>query len=206
MKTLLIVCLMLVFGSAVMAQTSDLFISEYVEGSLNNKALEIFNGTADSIDIGNYQLLSYNNGNTVPTVIPFDSQLLEPGETFVIVHEFAELALFSLSDQSSSELNFNGNDTLVLARGPLVIDSFGQVGFDPGSAWICASGSTANQTLVRLPSVCSGDVTVGDPFNPCTEYEFQSLDTFTGIGSHNTDCYSVANGHLDWDALKAQYR
>ncbi|NCD23647.1 MAG: hypothetical protein EOL90_12025, partial [Spartobacteria bacterium] len=31
---------------------SDLFISEYIEGSSNNKAIEIFNGTGSSVDLG----------------------------------------------------------------------------------------------------------------------------------------------------------
>ena len=33
------------------AAPSDLFFSEYIEGSSNNKALEIFNGTGAPIDL-----------------------------------------------------------------------------------------------------------------------------------------------------------
>ncbi len=41
-----------VLAPAAHADTAaDLFISEYVEGSSNNKALEIFNGTGGSIDL-----------------------------------------------------------------------------------------------------------------------------------------------------------
>ena len=40
------------------SQTSDLIISEYSEGSSNNKYVEIFNGTGASVDLSNYQMIS----------------------------------------------------------------------------------------------------------------------------------------------------
>ena len=42
----------------------DLFISEYIEGSSNNKAIEIFNGTGREIDLSVYSLKLYANGAT----------------------------------------------------------------------------------------------------------------------------------------------
>ncbi len=38
------------------AWATDLIISEYVEGSSNNKFIEIYNGTGASIDLSNYKL------------------------------------------------------------------------------------------------------------------------------------------------------
>ena len=37
-------------------QTYDLFISEYAEGSSDNKYIEIYNGTGTSIDLSDYEL------------------------------------------------------------------------------------------------------------------------------------------------------
>ncbi len=37
---------------ASQAAPSELFFSEYIEGSSNNKALEIFNGTGGAINLG----------------------------------------------------------------------------------------------------------------------------------------------------------
>ena len=47
------------------AQSADLFFSEYIEGSSNNKALEIFNGTGTSVDLlaGGYNVQMHFNGN-----------------------------------------------------------------------------------------------------------------------------------------------
>ena len=49
----------------------DLFFSEYVEGSSNNKAIELFNGTGAAVDLtaGGYQLQLYFNGSTTATTI-----------------------------------------------------------------------------------------------------------------------------------------
>ncbi len=47
------------------AQTADLLISEYVEGSGDNKAIEIYNGTGAAVDLGadEYRLEIYFNDN-----------------------------------------------------------------------------------------------------------------------------------------------
>jgi len=53
--------------SGINAQNcTDLFISEYVEGSYNNKAIELYNPTSDAIDLSNYALSRWSNGQTTP--------------------------------------------------------------------------------------------------------------------------------------------
>ena len=42
----------------------DLFISEYVEGWSNNRALEIYNPTNAAVDLSDYRLERYSNGAT----------------------------------------------------------------------------------------------------------------------------------------------
>jgi hypothetical protein len=46
------------------AEPTELFFSEYIEGSSNNKALEIFNGTGADVDLlaGGYNIQMYFNG------------------------------------------------------------------------------------------------------------------------------------------------
>ena len=43
--------------------TTDLFFSEYIEGSGNNKAYEIYNGTGATVDLTDYVVQSFNNGD-----------------------------------------------------------------------------------------------------------------------------------------------
>ena len=52
------------------AASPDLFISEYVEGSGNNKAVEIYNGTGAPVDLSGYALRFHFNGATSFSSVP----------------------------------------------------------------------------------------------------------------------------------------
>ena len=52
------------FSFAQLTDCNDLFISEYVEGWSNNKALEIYNPTDEAIDLSAYMVIRYSNGST----------------------------------------------------------------------------------------------------------------------------------------------
>ncbi|MBK8166764.1 MAG: lamin tail domain-containing protein [bacterium] len=193
-------------AGAAAAQTADLLISEYVEGSANNKAVEIYNGTADAVALGTYTLDRYANGATVPYSIALPAINLAPGATHVITHNQADAVLLSRADQVNANLNFNGNDALVLARAGIAVDSVGRVGEDPGTAWTCAGGSTLNHTMRRVSSVCGGDTDPSNAYDPCLGWVFFAVDTFSGVGSHVTDCGAVADEATSWGAIKATYR
>lgn len=61
--------LSLVLSISMFAQSncSELFISEYVEGWSNNKALEIYNPTNQSINLSGYFVVRYSNGAATAT-------------------------------------------------------------------------------------------------------------------------------------------
>lgn len=70
MKRLCLFALLLaVAGAALYAQpyANTLFFSEYLEGSSNNKALEIFNGTGAPVDLSLYTVKLGSNGGTWAT-------------------------------------------------------------------------------------------------------------------------------------------
>lgn len=66
------------------AQCTDLFISEYVEGWSNNKALEIYNPTNLAIDMSSYSVSRYTNGATQASTPLQLEGIIEPYSTFVI--------------------------------------------------------------------------------------------------------------------------
>ena len=207
MKTLIMLtCTVLLLAGTAWAQTGDVLISEYVEGSGNNKAIELFNGTTDDVDLGELTLERYSNGSTSAYAIALDDVMLAPGETWVLANTLADAALLALADQLDAAVNFNGDDALVLSRQGSVVDSIGQVGFDPGTSWSCGIGSTLNSTLRRLATICSGDTDPFDAFDPCDEYAFSPADTFDDLGQHVIDCTSVPIQDLAWGALKSTYR
>lgn len=68
------------------AQCDELFISEYVEGSSNNRALEIYNPTNRTINLSEYSVGRFRNGSNTFTAgqIP-EGHVIEPDQAFVIV-------------------------------------------------------------------------------------------------------------------------
>ena len=171
-------------------------ISEYVEGSSNNKAVEIFNPTASAIDLtaGSYVVQLYNNGGTSPSTINLSGTLASQ-DAFVLANSTAGATLLALADQTSGSLGFNGNDAVVLRSGGAagtILDSIGQVGVDPITAWTNNGVSTVNQTLRRKTAVKTGDVNTGDAYDPSVEWDTFAIDTYSGLGSHTNDCSGPA--------------
>jgi predicted extracellular nuclease len=165
------------------AQTpSDLIISEYVEGSSTNKALELYNPTGAALDLSGYALRVYFNGNTTFTNFPLSGSV-PAGGTFV----FADNLLASYAQQTTSAGLWNGDDTIVLVHGTDVVDSFGQIGTDPGTAWGTGLTSTVDHTLRRKSSVVVGDTNPNDAFDPALEWDGYPQNTFDGLGSHTVD-------------------
>ncbi len=191
-------CLLLLVSGPVHAQASDLFLSEYIEGSGSNKALEIFNGTGSDIDLAaaNYDVQIFFNGNPVATATIALNGNVQNTSVFVVANPLATAALVNSADQTSGSLAFNGDDAVVLRHNGVVIDSIGQAGFDPGNEWSANGVGTQNETLRRIFSVCAGDSNPDDVFDPSLEWESFALDTFTGIGSHSADCGNTGAGPL----------
>lgn len=66
-RTLLALGTIFIGATASAQNCSEIFISEYVEGWGNNKALEIYNPTDASIDLTQYFVARYSNGSTSNT-------------------------------------------------------------------------------------------------------------------------------------------
>ncbi|WP_371409701.1 lamin tail domain-containing protein [Micromonospora zamorensis] len=174
--------------TAASAAPTDLFISEYVEGSSNNKAIELFNGTGAAVDLtaGGYQLQLYFNGSTTATTIALTGSVAA-GDAFVFASASAGAAILAQADQTSGASLFNGDDAIVLRRGTTVLDSIGQIGVDPGTEWGAGTTSTADNTLRRLPTVAAGDTDPSDAFDPAAQWAGFPVDTFDGLGAHTVD-------------------
>jgi predicted extracellular nuclease len=80
------------------AQCSDLFFSEYMEGSSNNKALEIYNPTSTSIDLSDYLVYRNNNGSLTPSATFSPRGILAPDSVYVIVNASSIPSIVSRSD------------------------------------------------------------------------------------------------------------
>ena len=167
------------------SSSSALFISEYVEGSSYNKAIEIFNPSNSDIDLSadNYQLGRFSNGGTTPSMIDLTGTIAA-NSTFVIANNRAVTEVLDLADQLSGSLSHNGDDAYVLYKNDEVVDSFGNVGEDPGSAWGSDTSTTKDNTLRRNETVVAGDTVINDNFDPAQEWTGAGKDDFSDLGLH----------------------
>ena len=173
-------------NSSVKAASDDgLIISEYVEGSGNNKALELYNGTGHQIDLGDYILRLYSNGHTSANSTLYLAGTLDPGKTFVIVNSGADQSLKDKADSiNSGVISFNGDDAISLDRrmDDSHVDVFGTIGQDPGSYWGSGSCTTKDHTLVRKACITKGNP---DGFtDPSIEWDCYPKNDFSHIGWH----------------------
>ncbi|MDC9531332.1 ExeM/NucH family extracellular endonuclease [Pseudoalteromonas sp. Angola-7] len=179
--------LALVLASLSAPASADLIISEYVEGSSNNKAIELYNNADTELSLEGYTLGLYSNGSSsVGNSIDL-SGTLAANTTFIISNPSADAAILDIADETSTVTYYNGDDALVLTKDGVVVDSFGQVGVDPGSFWSDDTVQTQNKTLRRKNSITTGRTDSTATFNPSDEWEQFDIDTFDGLGSHAGD-------------------
>ncbi|HSI91074.1 MAG TPA: Calx-beta domain-containing protein [Adhaeribacter sp.] len=199
----------LIIGTAASAQTacSELFFSEYIEGSSgNNKVLEIYNPTNATVNLADYNVKLYANGSATPNNTLVLTGTLAAHDVLVIVHPQAVAALLALADivapstAGQNPTNFNGDDAVGLYKtvgtNETLVDLIGNIGCDPGSSWDAPTGtaSTANRNIRRKATV-TGGVTVDPADTPCdfptigTEWD-DFVDTdYTNLGMHTaTPC------------------
>lgn len=170
------------------AATSDLLFSEYIEGSSNNKALEIYNGTGAAVNLSGYSVVQYFNGSTTSGLTLNLTGALAAGDVYVVAHSSAEAAILAQADLTSGSGFFNGDDAIALVGPGGTIDVIGQIGTDPGTEWGTGLTSTADNTLRRLDSVCAGRTDGSTAFDPATEWAGYATNTFDGLGSHTANC------------------
>lgn len=178
---------------------SNLFFSEFVEGSSNNKALELYNPTgSDVVLTGAYQIRMYFNGSNSPasgSTIMLDGTIPSCG-VFVVADNNAAADVLAVTDQQGFGSFFNGDDAIELVyidpatQVETLLDVIGQVGTDPGSQWGSGSASTQNNTIRRMGSISTGDRDGSDAFDPADEWDGFAQDTFDGLGFHDHVIYS----------------
>ena len=185
-KTLLASTLSLALPTTAMA---NVIFTEYVEGSSSNKAIEISNVGTEAIDLGamQYAIELYSNGGRENPRRLDLTGVLAAGESFVAYNDRAEPEFIPDENSVDSHVTwFNGDDALILLRGTDIVDSFGQFGEDPGSAWTDPSNpdwSTQNKTLRRKVEVTVGDAIADDAFPGANnEWVVFEEDNWRGLG------------------------
>ena len=191
---------------------SQIFFSEYAEGSSNHKYLEIYNGTNETIDLTGYAFPNATNGANIEGSYDywndFDSgSSVAPGDVFVICHPSADDIIQSDCDQQHTYLS-NGDDGFCLVEGTEnsynILDCIGTwSATDPGDGWDVAgiSSATKDHTLVRKSIVLSGnagdwETSAGTDTNN-SEWEVYDQNTWDYLGYHEIDSSGNIYGCMD---------
>jgi hypothetical protein len=183
------------------ANCSELFFSEYIKGSSNNKAVEIYNPTNSAVDLSTYSVKIFSNGNmnagnTIQLI-----GMLQPDSVFVLTHTSAVAALKDSADLTSGSLGFNGDDAVALVSATDTVDVIGVIGTDPGTEWIGSGVSTLDQTLIRMASIQVGIGPDSSNFDPSLEWNTLPQDDFSNIGIHSSSCHLNGSNNNDCTQL-----
>lgn len=169
----------------------QLLITQYFEGLGADKALELTNvGTAPA-HLASCTLAVHTNGGQNPYRTSTLSGVLPPGGSLVYCSSAFTSAHPALCAATLSSFIFNGNDAIVLRCGGEVLDRFGRVGEDPGSAW-GDKNFTMNANLLRSCSANAGDIHLDAPFVPEDAWVRVPLTELAGLGGH--ECPDLGAG------------
>jgi len=203
---------------------SDLFISEYVEGERTNRTLEIYNPTANTIDLSEYIVIRFSNGanqalanysvQLVGTIAPYSTHvgvvdLRNPAGTGV--NEPVDQPLQDKADafycpdyNTNSTWFWNGNDAVVLAKGSAatpvaaaVKDIFGKIGEDPGTAWTTTAPYTqaaGGAFLTKDHSLIRKPGILKGVTNP-------AITSFNGLAEYDSIPSEISIGVGNWASL-----
>ncbi|MEQ9308658.1 MAG: T9SS type A sorting domain-containing protein [Balneolaceae bacterium] len=189
--------------------SDDLFFSEYIEGSSNNKALEIYNASGAPILFNGggtdyYIILVLSNASGTETwadanVSTFDDNaFFGTDSVYVIGNSGASASISDVADETSGATFFNGNDPVALVRDvnnngaydngtDIILDVIGEID---------GTMSLSNVTLVRKNGEHEGSETYDSD-----EWTSNSEDTFSFLGSHTAGPFATISGTVGWRLL-----
>ena len=179
-----------------------LFISEYLEGSSNNKAIELVNKGVSTLDLSKVTVKLYSNGSSSAgnTLLGLSGSL-GPGEVYLIVNASANAAIKAYSDVESTVTFFNGDDAIEVLYDGVTTDVFGQIGNDPGTGWSVGgvANMTPDKTLIRKLTINQGNTTNLGSFGTNAdnaEWIIKDMDYSANLGEYGT-AFTVAT-NTDW--------
>ncbi|MBN8701997.1 MAG: lamin tail domain-containing protein [Bacteroidetes bacterium] len=216
-------------STAAFAQCDELFFSEYVEGSGNSKAMEIYNPTSGSVNMANYRIVRYSNGQSVGADSLDLSGTLGAHSVYVAANgqttsqtssPACSPILQALADKLGNAypdpLYFNGDDAMLLVKiSPYkIIDIVGKIGEQPtGGGWDdvfpynTGTGAylTKDQTMIRKSSVTTGVTTNPTAFNAFAQWDTLPRDTWSQLKGHVCSCGNTGLSEITSTAKVSVY-
>jgi hypothetical protein len=225
MKKILLTCASFALSYVSFSQScSDIFISEYVEGTFNNKAIELYNPTDQPVDLGagQYKMGRQRNGAGDPMLLDITGIIPAYGTRVFVLDKQdpngvdletpVDESLAAVADtfvnpiyiETNSPMYFNGDDAFVLGKGTsTLLDIFGKLFEDPGDGWYVPGDPftrwwTEDNTMYRKSTIQQGVTTNPVVFDPSLEWDSLPVNTFDHLGWHECNCEVVrVNEHTN---------
>ncbi|WP_088466859.1 endonuclease [Flavobacterium covae] len=161
---------------ANVTSVSDLYFSEYLEGSSNNKALEITNKTGVAVSLSSYVIKKQTNGSGSWSTGLKLAGTLADNQKFVIVNSLIASSCYSSTlanlSTTAGEMAYNGNDAIGLFKNGILIDIIGK--FNGGTADFSIDETMRRKETAVVPSTT---------FNKNTDWDIYGVDICSGLGN-----------------------
>ena len=195
-------------------ESANLLITEAAEGSSNNKYIEVYNASDETVDLSSYAYPTVGNAPSEPGNYEYwntfeEGASVASGDVYVICHGSSDDFILAECDETYTYMS-NGDDGLCLVFGSEgnyeILDCVGDWNGDPGSGWDVAgvTAATKDHTLVRKSSISTGndgDWTTSAGTN-ADDSEWVVLDqnTWDYLGSHPHEFAEAVLGCMDPNA------
>lgn len=109
----------------------DLFVSKYLEGTGNNKAIEITNKTGHAVNLSDYRLsIQFPSGSNYYFPAPYELEgIVQNNEAFVILNPTASFSCFTNNDAkfvtAAPQMTYSGSQYVELSYKTATVDAIG---------------------------------------------------------------------------------
>lgn len=127
--SLLSLCLIMILASCEEeVDYTKALISVYLEGTEENKAIEIYNSGSEELSLNQFKIGIYKVKDTKPSITVKLGGVLESGKCFVVCNSKSDQAILDKADMVSEQLEFNGTEGIALMYRNTVVDVIGELG------------------------------------------------------------------------------
>lgn len=169
----------------------DLFVSKYLEGTSNNKGLEITNKTGHPVNLSDYRLsIQFPSGGNYYFPDPYELEgIVQNNETFVVLHPDANFSCYTINQAkfvtAAPQMTFSGSQYLELRYKNSTVDAIGVSSTNNSS-------TLGNVSLYRKASVNQ----------PTTSFNISEWDSYASNYCQNLGTLSASDVILAGNEFK----
>jgi len=172
----------------------DLMVTKYLEGTSNNKGLEITNKTGHPVNLSDYRLsIQFSSGSNYYFPAPYELEgIVQNNETFVVLHPEANFSCFTINQAkfvtAAPQMTYSGSQYVELRYKSATVDAIGISG--TGNSSTLGNVSLYRKASVNQPTT-SFTLSEWDSYASNYCQNLGSLSTSDLIASHKEDEFKI---------------